>query len=315
MSSRGSLETSWGYSDEVHRRETVEHVAQCFADSLRRLVAYCEAPGPVEYVPRIFRWHRSARMKWTRSFEITEKSRISIPVSPMQAGILFHTLFHQDAGMYVGAGQLSMQGAVDSLALRNSWRAVIEHHPVLRTSFVIGRSPQQLQIVHRDVVPEWVEADWRAEGPTVQSERLQQFLAEDRARNFRPGQAPLTRFALFRLADDLFQFVWTHHHVLLDGWSVSLVIKETLVYYEAFLRGIELRPVSTRPYRDYIEWLQGRDFAQAERVSAAALGFREPSNPEFKPVSSQPTKNYIFMVVQATGHWRKRYVRSPVSIR
>ncbi|NJK48665.1 amino acid adenylation domain-containing protein [Candidatus Gracilibacteria bacterium] len=104
------------------------------------------------------------------------------------------------------------------------------------------------------------------------------FLQSDRHLGFELDKAPLMRFALIQLADRTYQFVWSHHHLLTDGWCLSILFKEVLAFYEAFEGGKDLSLPTPRPYRDYIVWLQQQDTAQAETFWRRSLqGFKTPT--------------------------------------
>src|ERR1019366_2519796 len=119
--------------------------------------------------------------------------------------------------------------------------------------------------------------DWRNSAPDMQKQRLKDFLTADRTQGFSLSEAPLMRFSLCQVADDQYQFIWSHHHLLLDGWSLSLLLQELASYYDALSLGhaIKIRPI--RPYREYIAWLQHKDMAQAEAFWRGVLqGFTDP---------------------------------------
>jgi non-ribosomal peptide synthetase component F len=133
-------------------------------------------------------------------------------------------------------------------------------------------------VVYRQPVLPFEHLDWRSLTGSERQERLHLFLEEDRARGFDLARAPLMRMTLIRLGETSYQFTWTHHHLLLDGWSVALVIKEVFAFYEAALNGEELRMEPTRPYRDYIQWLQQQDTDAAESYWRETLsGFTRPT--------------------------------------
>jgi alpha-ketoglutarate-dependent taurine dioxygenase len=86
------------------------------------------------------------------------------------------------------------------------------------------------------------------------------------------------RLALFRVAEDAYQFIWTHHHILLDGWSLPILFKEVFAFYEAFRQGRDLHLERSHPYRDYIAWLGQQDLTKAERFWRQELkGFTAPT--------------------------------------
>jgi hypothetical protein len=135
-----------------------------------------------------------------------------------------------------------------------------------------------LQVVHRRVELPLEQRDWRALAEPEQARQLDDYLRADRRRGFELSRAPLLRVALLRVGETTYQFVWSFHHLLLDGWSGPLLLKELFGLYEGACRGeaVQLPPV--RPYRDYIAWLKRQDLGQAEAYWRRVLkGFRAPT--------------------------------------
>jgi surfactin family lipopeptide synthetase C len=187
------------------------------------------------------------------------------PLSPMQHGILFHSLYAPRSGIYHQQVIGTLCGDMDIPAFIKSWQRVVDRHGVLRTLFIwSGLDEPPLQIVRQRVELPWEQQDWRNLSLAKLQERMESFLQADRESGFELSQAPLMRLALLQVSDDAYQFVWSHHHLLLDGWSVSLVLKEVFAFYEAFCRGQDLHLEGPRPYRDYISWLQQQDLSKAE---------------------------------------------------
>src|SRR5205085_7472775 len=168
------------------------------------------------------------------------------------------------AGMYVEQLYCTFQGEFDSYAFRRAWQQVVARHAILRTAFVWEGLDQPLQVVRAQVELPWDSADWRPLTPTEQEGRLAAYLTQGYQQGFDLSCAPLMRLALFQVAQDAYRFVWNHHHLLLDGWSLPLVLNEVLACYAAFVQNQEVQLERPRPYRDYIAWLQRQDLAQAE---------------------------------------------------
>jgi amino acid adenylation domain-containing protein len=186
------------------------------------------------------------------------------PLTAMQRGMLFHSLYERGAGVYVVQFTCPVYGGLDAEAFKMAWQKVIDRHPALRTLIAWEGRDTPLQIVRSRVDLPWEEQDWRNLSDGQQRGLLQSYLNFDRERGFELSEAPLTRMALIRLAEEKRQFIWTTHHILMDGWSSQIIIKEALGFYEAFCSGRELYLEPPRPYRDYIAWLQGQDLSAAE---------------------------------------------------
>ncbi|MDZ8023959.1 MAG: amino acid adenylation domain-containing protein [Nostoc sp. DedQUE11] len=186
------------------------------------------------------------------------------PLSPMQQGILFHSLYAPDSAVYCEVFSCRIEGELNISAFKQAWQQLLERHPILRTSFVWKGLKEPAQIVHKQVQLPWEQKDWRGIESITQQERIEAFLVAEQQRSFEISQAPLMRFTLIELEGNNYQFVWSRHHLLLDGWSSSLLINEVFSFYQAFSQDKDLSWKQPRPYRDYIAWLQQQDLAQNE---------------------------------------------------
>ncbi|WP_062347635.1 non-ribosomal peptide synthetase [Herbidospora yilanensis] len=179
-------------------------------------------------------------------------------LSPLQAGMLLHELRSPDQDVYGVQVTCEITGPLDPVRFRRAWAEVLARHPILRTAFLSDGLEQPVQVVFKDADPPWREVDLRGEADPER--RLAELLDADRAERFRLDRAPLTRITVVRLGAADHRLVWSFHHLLLDGWSMPLVLREVLDVYEAE------RPQATPPpFRDYIAWLGERDTAAAER--------------------------------------------------
>ena len=187
-------------------------------------------------------------------------------LSPMQQGMLFHSLYSpESASGYFEWIDFPLKGRVDTPALKRAWQTVVDRHSILRTAFVWERKGEPLQVVRQKVALPWEELDWRDLSPAQQQRQLDDYRLTEQQRGFELTRAPLMRVGLIRLAEDVYRFVWCNHHLILDGWSRVLLINEVFALYRAYSRGEELHLEKSRPYGDYIAWLQRQDTGDAER--------------------------------------------------
>ncbi|MGC2779049.1 MAG: condensation domain-containing protein, partial [Bradyrhizobium sp.] len=193
------------------------------------------------------------------------------PLSPMQQGMLFHSLRDAGSGVYVNQVSVEVRG-LDIERLRMAWQEVSARHPMLRTGFLwreLSGSPLQA-VYHHATVP-FETDDWR--GQVVDENRLSAALAAERDAEFDLAQPPLQRVRLLRVEDDCDRLIWTYHHILMDGWSSARFIGEILQCYA----GRTLAPNPTH-YRDYVAWLLAQDAQAAERFWRGQLAaFDQPT--------------------------------------
>ncbi|TBU87892.1 non-ribosomal peptide synthase/polyketide synthase [Phytopseudomonas dryadis] len=174
------------------------------------------------------------------------------PLSPMQEGMLFHTLSDNGSSLYVNQVSLPIKG-LDVERFRKAWEFVIVRQAILRTSFHWQDGlAKPLQVVHRHADLQMQVLDWRER--ETSDELIAAFANDDRALGFDLSDARLQRVTLLRLSDDQYQMIWTSHHILMDGWSSSRLFGEVLQYYS---KG-EVSGENGR-YRDFIAWLQAQD--------------------------------------------------------
>ncbi|MGA9119669.1 MAG: amino acid adenylation domain-containing protein [Bacteroidota bacterium] len=200
------------------------------------------------------------------------------PLAPMQQGMLFHSLFMPDGTAYVEQVSCVLRGGFDAESFVKAWQHVIARHPVLRTSFVGQGLKEPIQVVHRSVSLDIRRLDYRDVSADDRRARLRELRLNDCSRGFDLSKAPLMRFTLVRLDRDAYHFTWTYHHILLDGWSVPMLLEEVFALYGAFRRGLSIELPRRRPFRDYIVWLRKQDVYSAESFWRSALaGFSTPT--------------------------------------
>ena len=193
------------------------------------------------------------------------------PLSPMQQGMVFHTVYDQTAGFYIQQMVCRLREDLNVPMLDKAWQRVVERHEVLRTCFRWDND-LPLQEVHEGVKIRIANEDWRHKRQDEQTRSLSDYLESDRRRSFSLHEAPLMRLALFRLGEAEYQLVWTFHHALMDGRSHHLVLREVFTLYEAYCTGQKVELKEPRPYRDYIEWLRRRDSSKDEEFWRRRLG-------------------------------------------
>ena len=235
---------------------------------------------------------------------------------------MFHALYDAQApDVYITQLVLGLEGALDGDALRAAAQALVERHAILRTGFRQENLSHPVQIVVPRADVPWRSIDLSGLDAAAREQRRTQLLAQDHAERFDLAAPPLIRFALIRMAADEHRLVLTTHHLLIDGWSMPVLVRELLTLYAR--RGDAGALPRVTPYRDYLAWLAGQDRAAAVAAWREALaGLEEgtrlaPPDPGRAPVAPEQIVLALSAPLTAalTQQARSRVSRSTPSCR
>ncbi|REG51589.1 non-ribosomal peptide synthase protein (TIGR01720 family)/amino acid adenylation domain-containing protein [Paraburkholderia sp. BL6669N2] len=263
-----TLKIHWVYGATQFERATVEAIAQRFESALAALTAACAArlaqrgggATPGDYpLARAGGLTQAALERVPLDLRSVDDI---YPLSPMQHGILFHSLFAPEQSTYVNQLVATLIEP-DVVRLRAAFEAAVPRHDILRTSFTPDEATP-MQIVHRQARMPVGILDWRERGAQAH-DAFESWLSADRARGFDLTSPPLMRVALVRMTDDAWRLVWTRHHLLLDGWSTARFFADVLRDYIGPPRPQPFAAPAKTRYRDFIAWLAARD-ADSERA-------------------------------------------------
>ncbi|MGH3936026.1 MAG: amino acid adenylation domain-containing protein, partial [Pseudonocardiaceae bacterium] len=274
----GELELGWTYSDNVHDEATIARLASELVEALREIVAHCAGPQAGGCTPSDFPLARLSQRQLDHVAGDGRNTEDVYPLTPLQAGIVFHSLLGTDTAAYVDQIQLRLSGVSDAHALGAAWQQVVDRTPLLRSAVIWEKVDEPLQVVRREVVLPTAYHDWRELTEEQRDRELRRVAAQDRAAGVDLTVPPLLRLVIARWSDDQVLLVWTMHHVVLDGWSMATVFAEVCQRYEAIVHDRPPAQVARRPFRDYLRWLGEQDSGPVEQHWRAVLsGFESPT--------------------------------------
>jgi len=200
------------------------------------------------------------------------------PLTPFQQGVLFHVLDKPGAGMYLNQQRYTLRGDLNLAAFKQALQDVMNRHQILRTAFLLSGLNGPQQVVYRNVKVPWVMYDWSECSPEETAEKLAAFMQSDYESGFDLKRVPLNRVTLIRTEPDLYEFVWSFHLLLMDGWSMQVMLKDLLTMYHSHCTGQPIQLEPPLPYREFIKWQQRQPQDQAEAYWRRTLaGFTTPT--------------------------------------
>ncbi|HET8642379.1 MAG TPA: condensation domain-containing protein, partial [Pseudonocardiaceae bacterium] len=259
----GRLHVYLGYAAKRYPAPAMRRLAAECVDALRAMIDHCTSPGAGGPTPSDFPLAEIDQRRLDRLVAQRDGVEDLYPLTPLQRGLLFHTLANPGSGVYFEQFSIGLAGPLDVGAFERAWRALLDRHAVLRASIAWTGLAVPHLVVHERVALPLTHHDWRELAQEQQADRLTELLTEDRVTGFDLTRAPLTRLHLVRLGEQRWHLVWSHHHVVLDGWSVALLIQEIFDSYESIRSGRFVPQPPPRPFRDYVGYLADLDLSGA----------------------------------------------------
>ncbi|MEC4835664.1 non-ribosomal peptide synthase/polyketide synthase [Mycobacteroides chelonae] len=269
------LQANWTWASSVLDHAQATRLSQLWFDALVGICAHVRRGGggltPSDIAPALLS---------QRQLDVLEQQyRIAdvLPLSALQQGLIFHSgTGGGPEDLYVVQLDIAINGPLDRHRLHDAVQTVVARHPHLAARFC-GQFDQPVQIIPVDPTAGWqyvdLGIDTEIEFLSAETEgQVQRVCSAERAAVCDLADPPAFRVALIRTAQDRHRFVLTNHHIVLDGWSLPILLQEIFASY----RGHRL-PTAT-PYRSFISWLADRDQAAAHAAWGEVLsGFHTPT--------------------------------------
>ncbi|MFL8990198.1 amino acid adenylation domain-containing protein [Pseudomonas sp. QLc11A] len=254
----GQLSLQWGFSRDMFAESTVQQLADAYTEELKALIEHCCATRPGQVTPSDFPLARITQAQLDALPVPAPAIEDVYPLTPMQQGMLFHTLYEPQAEAYINQLRLDIQG-LELAAFGRAWQAAINRHDILRSSFHWLGLECAHQVIHRQI-------DLQLQVIEATDLDLDALAAEERSRGFELSAAPLFRLMLVRRDTEDWHLIYTSHHILMDGWSNAQLLGEVIQQYAGQTLA---RPLGQ--YRDYLGWIQQQPLLAAEQFWKQAL--------------------------------------------
>ena len=248
----GELSLKWEYSSALFEQATIRQLTTDFMDELTALITHCLSIEKRIFTPSDFPLAQLTQAQLNGILAKNADIEDIFALSPMQK--LFYSVEAANPALGFEHWHFRLDGVVDVPAFQRVWQMAIDRHPMLRTSFVADGLDTAHHLQHKDTTLPFAFEDLREMPAAAQEAKIADFMQDDRAKGFDLTQPPLTRITLFQLTDDCFDFVWSSHHLQIDGWSYPQLFADVSALYEG---KSDLPPVSH--YQDYLTWLMERD--------------------------------------------------------
>ncbi|MEM9820490.1 MAG: amino acid adenylation domain-containing protein, partial [Bacteroidota bacterium] len=301
---QGRLAFEWTYAPKQYYKKTIRQLSRQCLKALEQIIQHCQEQIHTEWTPIDFGLAPDVSALALDQFITRQEQKLGTSINPdtlyrlssTQEGILFHQLYDPKSTAYIEQLSLECSGPFEVNAFEQAWQSVMEQYPVLRTQFLVNelKVPVQIVVPQMDLPLEVMDLSTLTSGQ--QQSQVEAIASAEVAKGFHFSQAPLMRVSLLLLGENRFQFIWTHHHILLDGWSLPIILKTLFDCYQAILKQQSLAAAPQDHYANYIHFLQSIDpFVEQAFWKNYLADFESPSLLPF--VAPQSNRN------QASQHF------------
>ena len=256
----------WRYDQHQFTDESMQGLAEQYQASLRQVIDHCLQQTGQTFTPSDLTFH-DLSLDELDAFLLTYPENLTdvSPLTPMQEGMLFHALREPDSTSYHEQISFTLQGELDTACYQKSWDKLVTRHAILRTVFVNDKIQNPAQVILKQVPSTFKIEDWSVYSDLSLENKLASYLQADLANQFKLSEQPPVRVRLLRLTEQKWHLVWSFHHLLLDGWSVGVLMDEMTQIYQAMGQNKTAELPVSPPFSDYLRWLKQQDTDTAIR--------------------------------------------------
>lgn len=271
-----------GYCPGAMDAAEADRLADRLQVALSTLIEHCAAPGAGAWTPSDFPLAGLGRDELRAlCVRLGVRGRTTIeaihPLLPLQQGLLFHSLHTPGDATYRTQLVLGLNGALNLPALRRAWQHVVAAHPLLRSCFFWEGLSAPVQVVLRQAALPWSERDLR--GVPDPARELARITAEAAAQPLALDEAPVLRVTLVRTAEQSYELLFDSHHILLDGWSLGIILRDVVDGYARAAADEPMPVLAAGAYERYLRWLRAQDRVRAAEFWRGRLQDLESPTP------------------------------------
>ncbi len=280
---QGEMSVDFTYCNRIHNAQEIRNLAKLYIDALKEIINYCSAYETTSYTPADFGLTDISLQYWEKIIaKLSQQYKEELkpihhfvqdiyPLSPLQEGLLFQNLYNPVSDNYFVQVYFTIHAKLDIFLFKKAWELIIDQYEILRTGFIFQEGGKPLQFVLKTVLVKWEILDWSDVDDSNHDELLKSYLLNDRRHSFDLSVPPLIRLSLLKLSNNRYYFIFSNHHILIDGWSCFLIFNSLFKTYVKLVQNEMPAIPNTKPYRNYINWLQSQNISNAENYWRALL--------------------------------------------
>ncbi|GAA4279089.1 non-ribosomal peptide synthetase [Aquimarina mytili] len=247
------------YSTQQYKKETIASFIEVFKESLKDIINHCCQRNEVTLTPSDLT-HNKLSIEDLDQIQSNLEIDDVYTLSPTQEGMLFHSVLEPESKVYFDQKILSLKGNLNTIAVEKSMEALVKHHEVFRTVFLHKNLETPIQVVLKERKLDFIYKDIQEECERLSiDDAVNLYITEDKSKGFNLSEDILMRVTLLKVQEEEYRMIWSHHHIVMDGWCTSILWNDFKNLYSGFTKNDPIQLESSPKYSQYIQWLEQLD--------------------------------------------------------
>lgn len=277
--SNGELHFHWVYNTANYKKDTISDLCKTYLNFINEIAQHCCQKEKPEYTPSDFPLvPELTQNKIDQLFDSLPIITDLYPLSVMQEGLLFNYLRHLTTNFYLVVTAYELKNLHHVSHFKQAWQYIIDRHLILKAGFIWEKLERPLQYIIKNLTLEWRELDWTVFTNDKIKLQLLLLMQEEQNKVIDLVKPPLLRFTLIKIDSENYVFLWAQHHIILDGWSAALIIRDVKDIYNQLIKNNSINLPYSPSYKDFINWFIHEDLERALNFWSQNLsGFEQPT--------------------------------------
>ncbi|ATO50304.1 non-ribosomal peptide synthetase [Brevibacillus laterosporus DSM 25] len=233
-------------------------------------------------------------------------------LSPMQRGMLFHTLKDKENLAYFDQTTFQIEGEICVESLEKSFNELIRKYDVLRTIFLYQKLKEPMQVVLKERTASIYYEDFSKKSELDKTKSLRAAKQRDRDEGFDLSRDILMRLSLLKVAPKQYELVISSHHIIIDGWCTGILYQDLFYFYQCFVANKPIPTEKAIPYSRYIRWLEEQDEEEAKTYWSNYLQDFEGAS--VIPKENSKGEKEVCIIDKVTFHFDKKLSEELVQV-
>jgi amino acid adenylation domain-containing protein len=183
-------------------------------------------------------------------------------LTPMQEGMLFHSLMHNETGAYFEQSDITISGDLNIELLGKTLNLLLQRHDILRTVFLYKKvqKPRQVVLNERETSIYFEDLSGKSNSEQI----IKEYTLNEQKQGFELSKDVLIKISVFKTNTSTFRLIWSFHHILMDGWCMGIILSEFFQIYNGLVKNTPVSLPPVYPFASYLKWLESRNYTETE---------------------------------------------------